>query len=205
MFFVSGLDVVIVGHFHYKDTGSYAIANGAANFMLAIITSVFGPLIPAISSMQAGSSPEKIGDLCIRTTRYCALFLCLLGLPLLFGAYPLLSLWVGKQYALQSALYLEVLVLGNTVRQLGYPYVLAVVATGKQHLPRLARVAEACVNIVLSIWLVQKVGAVGVGARHTVRGFRQYRGTFHGEYSSHPGRHPYRRPRLLVEECCVHS
>jgi O-antigen/teichoic acid export membrane protein len=36
------------------------------------------------------------------------------------------------------------------------------VATGKQHLATIAAVAEASVNIVLSIWLVQKFGAIGV-------------------------------------------
>ena len=54
MFFVSGLDTVIVGHYQYKDTGFYAIASGAANFMLTVIASVFGPLVPAVSSMQSG-------------------------------------------------------------------------------------------------------------------------------------------------------
>src|SRR3984957_18253364 len=134
MFFVSGLDTVIVGHYQYKDTGFYAVASGAANFMLTVIASVFGPLVPAVSSMQSGSTPSRIGDLCTKIARYCTLLLCLLGLPLVFGAYPLLSLWVGKQYATQSALYLEVLVLGNVVRQLVLPYILIVVATGKQHL-----------------------------------------------------------------------
>jgi O-antigen/teichoic acid export membrane protein len=162
MFFISGLDIIIVGHYHYKDTGFYAIANGAANFMLAVVSSVFGPLVPAVSSMQSGTTPRRIGDLCIKATRYCALLLCLLGLPLFFGAYPLLSLWVGKRYATQSALYLEVLVLGNVVRQLAYPYILVVVATGKQHLATIGGIVEACVNIVLSIWLVQRIGAVGV-------------------------------------------
>jgi O-antigen/teichoic acid export membrane protein len=171
MFFVSGLDVVIVGHFQYADTGSYAIANAAANFMLAVVSSLFGPLVPAISSMQAGSTPERIGDLCIRTTRYCTLLLCLLGLPLFFGAYPLLSLWVGNRYALESARYLEVLVLGNMVRQLALPYILAVVATGKQHLATIAAVTEAGVNIVLSIWLVQRIGAVGVAVGTLVGAF----------------------------------
>lgn len=162
MFFVSGLDLVIVGHYHYGDTGFYAVANNAANFMLALVSSVFGPLIPAISSMQSNSTPNRIGELCIRTTRYCTLLLCLLGLPLLFGGYPLLSLWVGQRYAVRSALYLEVLVLGNAVRQLAFPYVLVVVATGKQHLATIAAIAEATVNLALSIWLVQKIGAVGV-------------------------------------------
>lgn len=162
MFFISGLDIVIVGHFHYSDTGFYSIANGPANFMLALISSAFGPLLPAVSSMQSGSTPSHIGDLCIRTTRYCGLLVFVLGLPLLFGAYPLLSMWVGKHYAAQSSLYLEVLVLCNIVRQLALPYILVVVATGKQHLATIGGIVEACVNVALSIWLVQRIGAVGV-------------------------------------------
>ena len=162
MFFVSGLDLVIVGHYRYQETGFYAIANGPAAFMVALISSVFGPLVPAVSSMQAGNTAARIGELCIRVTRYCVLLLCLLGLTLGFGAYPLLSLWVGKHYAAQSALFLQVLVMGNVIRQLAMPYILMVVATGKQHLATVAAIAEACVNVVLSIWLVQRIGAVGV-------------------------------------------
>jgi O-antigen/teichoic acid export membrane protein len=171
MFLISGLDIVIVGHYQYKETGSYAIAAGAANFMVAVISSVFGPLIPAVSSMQSGTTPNRIGDLCIRTTLYCALLLCQLGLPLVLGSYPLLSLWVGKKYAAQSALYLEVLVLGNIVRQLAFPYILGVVATGRQHLATIAAISEACVNVMVSVWLVQKVGAVGVAAGTLVGAF----------------------------------
>ena len=162
MFFISGLDLVIVGHYHYRDVRFYGIATGAANFMLAIVSSVFAPLIPAVSSMQSGSTPGRIGDLCTKTTRYCVLLLLLLGLPLFFGAYPLLSLWVDKRFAIQSALYLEVLVLGNTVRQIAFPYILVVVATGKQHLATIGAIMEACVNVTLSIWLVQRIGTVGV-------------------------------------------
>jgi O-antigen/teichoic acid export membrane protein len=162
MFVISGLDIVIIGHFRYRETGFYSIANGPANFMLALVSSAFGPLLPAVSSMQSSATASHIGDLCIKTTRYCALLLFGLGLPLIFGAYPLLSLWVGKQYAAQSALYLEVLALCNIVRQLALPYILVVVATGKQHLATIGGIIEACVNVALSIWLVQKIGAVGV-------------------------------------------
>jgi len=170
-FFVSGLDIVIVGHYQYKDTGFYSVANGAANFMLAIVSSVFGPLVPAVSSMQAGTTPKRIGDICIKMTRYCGSLLLLLGLPLIFGSYPLLSLWVGKRYATQSALFLQALILGNVVRQLVLPYTLLVVATGKQHLATIAAVSEAAVNVVLSIWLVQRIGAVGVAVGTLVGAF----------------------------------
>lgn len=162
MLMVSGMDTLIIGHYDYKNTGFYAIAASATNFMLLLVSSLFSPLLPALSSMQAGTTPVRMGELCIKTTRYCSLFLCLMGLPLFFGAYPLLSLWVGHSYAARSALYLEVLVAGNIIRQLAYPYVIAVIATGNQHLATIAAVAEAVVNLGLSIWLVQKMGAIGV-------------------------------------------
>jgi O-antigen/teichoic acid export membrane protein len=57
------------------------------------------------------------------------------------------------------------------VRQFISPYILIVVATGRQHLGVVAAIAEACVNIVLSIWLVQKIGAVGVAIGTLVGAF----------------------------------
>jgi O-antigen/teichoic acid export membrane protein len=162
MLLISGLDLVIVGHFDYRNTGFYAVASSITNFMLLVVGSIFGPILPAVSSIQAGSTPSQIGELVIRVTRYCTLLLCLLGLPILFAAYPLLSLWVGHQYAIRSALYLEILVIGNVIRQLTYPYVLVVVATGRQHLTSISAIAEATVNILVSVLLVTRIGAVGV-------------------------------------------
>jgi O-antigen/teichoic acid export membrane protein len=159
---VSGLDLVIVGHFDYKNTGFYAVGASVTNFMLMIVTGTMGPLIPAISSLQAGRTPGQIGDLTVRATRYGTLLICLSGLPLVIGAYPLLNLWVGREYAVHSVLFLQLLVLGNIIRQLAYPYSLVVVATGKQHLATGAAIAEAVVNLGLSIWLAQRMGALGV-------------------------------------------
>ncbi len=160
--FISGLDIIIVGHYDYKNTGYYGIASAVTNFMLLVIGGLFGPLVPAVSSLQSGRTPAQIGELTIKATRYCALLVCLFGLPLLLGAYPVLRLWVGHDYAIRSALFLQILMLGNAIRQLGSPYSLVVIATGKQHLATIAGVAEAIVNIAVSIYLVQKVGAIGV-------------------------------------------
>ena len=169
--FISGLDIVIVGHYDFKNTGYYGIATAATNFMVLLVGSIFGPLLPAISSFQGAGTTERIGKIVIDSTRYCALLLCLIGLPLGLGAYPLLRLWVGHEYATRSELFLQLLVLGNAIRQIGYPYSLAVIATGKQHLATLAGVAEAAVNIAVSIYLVQRIGAVGVAIGTLVGAF----------------------------------
>jgi O-antigen/teichoic acid export membrane protein len=169
--FISGLDTVIVGHYDYKETGYYGIAASVTNFMLLIIGSLFSPLLPAASSLQTGQIPSQIGELTIRVTRYCALLICGACLPLALGAYPLLRLWLGHVYAAHSAFYLQALVLGNAIRQLGYPYSLVVAATGKQHLATIAGVAEAVVNVSVSIFLVQRIGAVGVAIGTLVGAF----------------------------------
>ena len=169
--FVSGLDMVIVGHYDFGNTGYYGIATSVSNFMLLVVSSLFGPILPAVSSLQSGRTPEQLGDIVIKATRYCVLLLCLIGLPLLIGPYPLLKLWVGHDYATRSALFLQVLVLGNVIRQLANPYALVLLATGQQHLATVAAVAEALVNLALSIYLVQRFGAVGVAIGTLVGAF----------------------------------
>ena len=196
MLLISGLDTVIVGHYNYQNTGFYAIASSATNVMLAVVSSIFGPMLPALSSMQAGTTPTRMGEVCIKTTRYCTLLLCLLGLPLFFGAYPLLSIWVGRPYAARSAVYLQVLVIGNCIRQLAYPYVIGVVATGKQHLATISAIAEALVNIGLSIWLVQKFGAIGVAIGTLVGAVVSLSGAPGSEHALHPVDHSYPTPAL---------
>lgn len=168
---ISGLDIVIVGHYDFKNAGYYGIAASVMNFMLLIIGGVFGPLVPAVSSLQARGDSSRVGELTLRSTRYCALLLSLFGLPLAFGASPLLKLWVGPAYAIQSATFLQVLILGNAIRQLGLPYSLAVIATGKQHLATISGVAEALVNISVSLYLVQRIGALGVAIGTVVGAF----------------------------------
>jgi O-antigen/teichoic acid export membrane protein len=169
--FVSGLDTIIVGHYDFRNTGYYGISTSVVNFMVAIVGALFSPLMPAVSSLQSVRTPAQIGDLTTRATRYCTLLLCLFGMPFLVGAFPLLRLWVGNEYALRSALFLQVLVLGNVVRQIGLPYSVVVIATGKQHLATIASMAEAVVNFGVSIYLVQKIGAVGVAIGTLVGAF----------------------------------
>ena len=168
---ISGLDILIVGHYDFKNAGYYGIAASVTNFVLLIIGGVFGPLVPALSALQAGENRSKVGVLTLRSTRYCALIISLFGLPLCFGAYPLLKLWLGREYAIHSAIFLQMLILGNAIRQLGLPYSLAVVATGKQHLATIAGVAEALTNICVSLYLVQRVGAIGVAIGTVVGAF----------------------------------
>lgn len=162
MLLISGLDLFIIGHYDYRNTAYYGVATAATNFMVLLAGSIFGPLIPAVSALQTTSSPSHIGQLVIRLTRYAVLFICAVALPLLAGAHPILTLWVGHEYASRSTLFLQILVAGNAVRLLCLPYSLVIIATGTQHLATISALLEASVNFALSIFLVQKIGAEGV-------------------------------------------
>jgi O-antigen/teichoic acid export membrane protein len=159
---ISGLDTAIVGHFDYANTGYYAVAGSATNFMLLLSGNMLSPLLPAISSLQTQRTPEQIGDLLVRATRIGVTTLMVFGLPLLLGGYPLLTLWLGSAYAAKSVLFLEILVVGNIFRQFSFPYALFIVATGKQRYATVAPVAESIVNVILSVLLARRYGAIGV-------------------------------------------
>ena len=168
---ISGLDTTIVGHFDYKNTGYYAVAASATNFLLLLVSNLLGPLLPAISSLQTQRSARDLGGLLVTATRLSTALLCMLGIPLLFLAFPLLRIWVGIQYASHALVYLEVLVAANIVRQLAYPYALMVVGLGQQRFATFSPVLEAIVNLVCSILLARRYGAIGVAAGTLIGAF----------------------------------
>jgi O-antigen/teichoic acid export membrane protein len=168
---ISGLDTAIVGHFDYKNTGYYAIASSATNFMLLLVSNLLGPLLPAISSLQVERTPRELGNVLVTATRLSTALLSMLGIPLLFLGFPLLRIWVGGIYASHALVYLEALVAANIVRQLTYPYALMVVGLGQQRFATLSPVLEAIVNLVASILLARRYGAIGVAAGTLIGAF----------------------------------
>jgi O-antigen/teichoic acid export membrane protein len=168
---ISGLDTTIVGHFDFGNTGYYAVAGSATNFMLMITGNMLSPLLPAISSLQTERTPAQMGDLLVRATRLGATVLLAFALPLLIGGYPLLTLWLGASYAAKSLLFLQILVVGNVFRQFSFPYALFIVATGKQRYATVAPVAESIVNVILSVLLARRYGAIGVAAGTLIAAF----------------------------------
>ncbi len=162
MICVSGLDVTIVGHYAYDETAYYSIATLPTNFMILLISSMLGPVMPASSALSTHRSASEMGDILSRTTRYSTMLLLLTGLPLIVCGLPILRLWVGPVFALHSITYLRILVLANIIRNLCAPYATIVAATGQQGAATVAAVSEALVNLSFSIYLASRYGAIGV-------------------------------------------
>ncbi len=162
MLLISGLDTVVVGHFDFKSTGFYAVAATLTNFVILTSGAIFGPLLPAVSALAAADDRTKIASLTVRTTRYCALLLVLTGLPLLLYGYPILSIWVGADYARHSVVLLQILTIANMIRLCMLPYAITVMGNGLQRYGFLGAITEAVVNLSVSIALASRFGAIGV-------------------------------------------
>ena len=164
MLFIGGIDLTIVGHYDFKQVAFYSIATAPTTFILMLVGAVLGPLLPASSALSTERTPQQMGDILLRTTRYGTVILLASGLPMLVAGYWILRLWVGTNYAEHSVQFLRVLLLANIVRHLCAPYATMVVATAKQRVATAAAVTEAAVNLVASIWLAKHYGAMGVAA-----------------------------------------
>jgi O-antigen/teichoic acid export membrane protein len=162
MLCVSGLDITIVGHYEYTQTAYYAIATLPTNFVLLIVSSMLGPLMPASSAMSTRESPAGMGDFLARITRYSTVILLLTGLPLIICGFPILRIWVGATYATHTLVYLQILITANIIRNLCAPYATMISATGQQGAATATAICEAVVNLGSSIYLASRYGAIGV-------------------------------------------
>lgn len=171
MLCITGLDITIVGHYDYMQTGYYSIATLPASFVLMIVSTMLGPLMPASSAMSTRRSPTEMGDFLARATRYSTLILLLTGLPLIVCGLPILKIWVGPAYALRTILYLRILVFANIVRNLCAPYATMIIATNRQEPATAAAISEAVVNLGCSIFLASRFGAIGVALGTVIGAF----------------------------------
>ena len=109
MLFISGLDTTLVAHFEFAATASYAITAALTSFISSVQGSLLSPLIPATSALSKHESPEYLGGVLTRFTRYASLIGVLTSLPFFLFGYRLLVLWVGHSLADQGIHFLWVL------------------------------------------------------------------------------------------------
>jgi len=162
MLCITGLDITIVGHYDYPNTAYYSIAALPTTFVLMMMSSLLGPIMPASSAMSTQRSPAEMGNFLVKVTRYSTLVLLLTGLPLIVYGLPLLRLWVGPVYASNTIQYLRILVFANIIRNLCAPYATMITATNRQGAATVVAICEAVVNLGSSIYFAAHYGAVGV-------------------------------------------
>ncbi len=162
MLLINGLDLVLVGRFQFAALAPFAIASALVGMVQGIQLAIFNATMPQAAALHVRRETAALGGLVIRNTRVGVILLLLLGMPLIMYAGPILRAWVGAQYVVQGSMFLNVLVAANIIRLVATPYAVVLVAAGQQRLVTLSPLLEGFTNLVASILLGMRYGAVGV-------------------------------------------
>lgn len=159
---VTGLDLILVGRFDFGAVAVYSASAVLITFLGGLQTALFGVIMPHSATLHANGDAKALGELLLRSTKLAVLFLLLTGLPLIVYAGPTISMWLGARYAINGANILIVLVIGNMIRLVCVPYASILLGTGQQHLIVMGPLAEGVTNLVASVVLGMRFGALGV-------------------------------------------
>jgi len=172
MLLVTGLNTAIVGIFDYPSLAAFAVAASIVAFLVGIQQSIFAVLIPAAAQRIGQADPDfQLDKLLLRTTRYGCILMGIVGFPLLIWAKPILTLLAGPELAEVGTPILRVLILGNMLRLSAVPFVNLAIAAGEQRRMLVTPLIEGLVNLLVSIWLCQHIGALGVAVGTLVGAF----------------------------------
>jgi O-antigen/teichoic acid export membrane protein len=128
---VTGLDLTIVGMYRFREVAYYAVAAAVVTFIAGLYNAIFSPMVPAAAVMHARAEHSGLGEMVVAATRYGMFLLLATGLPVIYGATPLLALWVGSTYAVKARVLVQVLVIANIVRLSATPYVVAMIGSAE--------------------------------------------------------------------------
>jgi O-antigen/teichoic acid export membrane protein len=159
---VGGLDLVIVGWFDSKKVGPYSSGLLFATGLAAVCSGIMNPLLPRFAGLSANGSFRQLRSELKRFTIVLFAALVAIGIVFQIAARPFLQFYQGENLGRFSATYAVVIVWATCVRQTGAPFAYALIATGDQRLVTLSPLAEGLVNLVASVVLASRYGAVGV-------------------------------------------
>jgi O-antigen/teichoic acid export membrane protein len=162
MLLINGFDLLLVGRFEFGAVIPYSVAAALIVFLGGVQNGIFGVIMPHAATLHARQSAEALGNLLVRATKLGVLLLLLTGLPLIAFASPLIKIWIGAQFAHAGSRILIVLVIANIIRLTGVPFASILVGTGQQKLVVLTPLMEGITNLVFSVVLGLKYGAIGV-------------------------------------------
>jgi O-antigen/teichoic acid export membrane protein len=159
---IAGLDIFVVGIVEFRSIGYYAVATSVTMLLVQIQSAVMRALMPAATVLNARSDRNGLNRVLLNSTRYGTLLLCWIGIPLIILARPLMRVWVGGDFASHTFPILQILLFANMVRLTCLPYATVVMGTNQQNKIAAVGIAEGLINLVSSVILGHRFGAIGV-------------------------------------------
>jgi O-antigen/teichoic acid export membrane protein len=149
--------------------GFYTAPYEAVVRLLLIPVSLFGSMLPALTSIEAGRDQIRFTQMTASAERILMPMMALpLGAVLVF-APEILRAWLGGQYAEQSATALRWLAVGVFANSLANPLFVALYAKNRPDLPAKFHLLELALHIPLTIYLIRHFGITGAASAWTLR------------------------------------
>jgi O-antigen/teichoic acid export membrane protein len=158
----TGMDTTVLAFFDYKSVIYYNISMVFVNVMVGIQNHSVSVIMPMTAAAAAQNDRKRVGSILIDYTRYSAIILILVSVPILIFAPEIVNLWLGKEYVSNVVPLLRFLITANFFRQLSVPYYFVMASLAKQSIIAPTILLEGIINFILSIFLVQSFGAIGV-------------------------------------------
>ncbi len=160
--FVYQIDRVLLSH--YLGLGAvsyYEVANRIATQARVFIASIFTPMVPAASSLQATNEFDKLRGLYNRSMKYMAVAAIPFSCLVIALAHPFVRTWLGEGYE-RSAYTMQFLMFSYMINLLPGPGNFILHGMNKPHIPMVNSVGAGIMNLVLCFVLVQQIGYYGV-------------------------------------------
>ena len=142
----------------------YAVPVAIAQRLTTLVGTVTVAFLPAATQLQAQRDGERFRELVFRAEKIVALALLPLAGLLVVFAEPILSLWLGTEFAERSAWPLRLLVAGYALSALGTVPAVACDAVGRPGVTTGFSLAGAVFNVSLCFVLIPRFGITGAGA-----------------------------------------
>ena len=143
----------------------YTVPSEVVMRVLIVPAALAGALFPALSVSGGGSTEQLLG----RPLRFLLLILAPMVTALVVGAGPLLSVWLGREYAARSTTAFVILAIGvliNGLAHLPYAYLLG---RGRPDLPAKFHLLELPLYAAAAWLLIRRAGVNGAAIAWTSR------------------------------------
>ncbi len=156
------IDRVLLSHYLGLTAVSiYEIANRTVTQLRQLVLSIFIPMIPAASFLDATQGRDLVGGLYRRSFKYMASVSVPFSVLVIALAHPFIRTWVGPGYD-SSAYTVQILAAAYLVNLLTGPGAFIMSGINKPHISMRASVLAAAVNLVGCFLLIRWIGYYGI-------------------------------------------
>lgn len=154
--------IVIGAYLPVAFVTSYVIGGNLVEYARTLVQGISQTLTPLASSLETRNDPRQVQHLVLQSARWASMVILPVTCTFLLRGTSFIGLWMGQQYASLSGQVLWALSL--TVMLWGANSTVAGIFLGlSKHKPLVpANITEGLCNLALSIYLVQRIGVIGV-------------------------------------------